>query len=251
MTREEWLNKLTDALRPVFAEIGHPLPDKLRISCGWPSRKALGKKRVLGQCWYPENSADQHTEVFISPFEGTGARAAEILAHELVHAAGLHGHGAKFAKVAGLIGFTKPWKSTPASSELTEKLLLLCEPLGLYPHATLDSAAKEASGGDKPGGTRLLKAECQDCGYTVRVTRKWLDIGPPICPKDLKPMHADVPAEEIPGGGVRTQAELESRLNEVQDQIRLYMGHRFDLLDKLKAQEAELQWALEEPEGAV
>jgi hypothetical protein len=29
-----------------------------------------------------------------------------------------------------------------------------------------------------------LKAECGDCGYTVRVTRKWVDdAGAPHCPK--------------------------------------------------------------------
>jgi hypothetical protein len=73
---------LTDALRPVFAGLGHPLPEKLRASCGWPSN----------------------------------------------------------------------WS------------------------------------------TRLLKAECEECGYTVRVTKKWLEAkGAPICPCNMKPMVADVP----------------------------------------------------------
>jgi hypothetical protein len=31
----------------------------------------------------------------------------------------------------------------------------------------------------------MLKCECSTCGYTVRITRKWLDAaGPPICPTD-------------------------------------------------------------------
>ena len=29
---------------------------------------------------------------------------------------------------------------------------------------------------------RQLKAVCKECGYTVRVTRKWLNIGVPVCP---------------------------------------------------------------------
>ncbi len=30
----------------------------------------------------------------------------------------------------------------------------------------------------------MLKADCAACGYTVRVTRKWLDrVGAPCCPK--------------------------------------------------------------------
>ena len=40
-TREEWLGALVDALRPVFAELGYPLPDRIRVSCGWPSKSAL------------------------------------------------------------------------------------------------------------------------------------------------------------------------------------------------------------------
>lgn len=30
--------------------------------------------------------------------------------------------------------------------------------------------------------TRLLKAHCPDCGYIVRVTRRWIAEGYPICP---------------------------------------------------------------------
>ena len=34
-------------------------------------------------------------------------------------------------------------------------------------------------------GTRLLKCRCASCGYTVRTTRKWLDLaGPPTGPTD-------------------------------------------------------------------
>ena len=33
-------------------------------------------------------------------------------------------------------------------------------------------------------GSRYLKVVCRrpDCGYQVRVTRKWLDLGAPRCP---------------------------------------------------------------------
>lgn len=48
-------------------------------------------------------------------------------------------------------------------------------------------------------GTRLLKCRCASCGYTVRTTRKWLDLaGPPICPTDRVALVAE--------GGVKTQA---------------------------------------------
>jgi hypothetical protein len=38
--------------------------------------------------------------------------------------------------------------------------------------------------------TRMLKAQCGHCAYTVRVTRKWLaELGPPLCPCNREPME--------------------------------------------------------------
>lgn len=34
----------------------------------------------------------------------------------------------------------------------------------------------------KVQSTRLLKACCTSCGYTVRVTKRWADKGLPVCP---------------------------------------------------------------------
>lgn len=36
----------------------------------------------------------------------------------------------------------------------------------------------------RKGKTYLVKCECSECGYTVRTTQKWLDVGLPICPVD-------------------------------------------------------------------
>ena len=33
----------------------------------------------------------------------------------------------------------------------------------------------------KKQGTRLKKVECISCGYVVRITQKWIDIGLPVC----------------------------------------------------------------------
>jgi hypothetical protein len=41
----------------------------------------------------------------------------------------------------------------------------------------------------------MLKCECSVCGYTVRVTRKWLSlVGPPICLDDRIPLTPEVAA---------------------------------------------------------
>jgi hypothetical protein len=190
MTREEWLNNLTDALRPRFQDLSAPLPAKVRISCGWPSKKALARrKRVIGQCWNPECSCDQTTEVFISPVlseafgpQGVGA----TLVHELVHAAvgTAAGHKRPFSRVAKALGLEGPWTSTSATPELEELLRTLAP--GEYPHATLDYTKLD---GEKKQSTRLVKCECPECGYTVRTTRKWLvERGAPICPCNHEPM---------------------------------------------------------------
>ena len=38
--------------------------------------------------------------------------------------------------------------------------------------------------------SRLVKADCRDCGYTVRVTRKWLLAGMPDCGICHQPMRS-------------------------------------------------------------
>jgi len=49
----------------------------------------------------------------------------------------------------------------------------------------------------KPQGTRLLKASCPGCGYTVRITQKWLTkAGTPTCPADGNRLEVEEKAEK-------------------------------------------------------
>jgi hypothetical protein len=109
-------------------------------------------------------------------------------------------------QLAKVLGFTKPWKSTPV---------------------TLDGVAKNANGDKKPQSTRLLKAECGECGYTVRVTKKWLEAkGAPICPCSMKAMTADMP--EAPGPWLESSFLAQRpRLLPVEGVAR-YLGHSQD-----------------------
>jgi hypothetical protein len=43
-------------------------------------------------------------------------------------------------------------------------------------------------------GSRLIKCACGSCGYTARVTRKWLAVGAPHCPSDG---HGAMQANEV------------------------------------------------------
>jgi hypothetical protein len=67
--------------------------------------------------------------------------------------------------------------STTGGELFKQSVAPMLKAVGDYPHATLDcSSAKKQT-------TRMIKCVCHECGYTVRVARKWLAIGgEPICP---------------------------------------------------------------------
>ncbi len=57
--------------------------------------------------------------------------------------------------------------------------------------------------------TRMLKAQCGDCAYTVRVARKWIaEYGPPLCPCNGEPMESDFTAD-LEAGARESMAQLE------------------------------------------
>lgn len=189
MNREEWLTGLTDKMRPIFLGASSVIPEKIRLTCGWPSKGAFSsKRRTIGECWPAIASKDGHAEVFVSPCVADSLDVAAILAHELVHACGAKGHRAGFKRIAKAIGLTGPMRSTVAGSELKERLNVLTQELGPYPHAELDKTQSP----HKKDGTRLLKAECPACGYVVRVAKKWLSISAPTCTSCNVVMESDI-----------------------------------------------------------
>lgn len=179
-SREEWLGRMVDALRPTFAQHGHPLPERIRVSCGWPSRSALsGKAKRIGEAWSHRCSADGAHETFLSPVLADPVEVGAVLVHELVHhAVGVEaGHKGKFRTLAVAVGLTGPMRATSAGKALGERLHALAESIGPYPHATLSGGA-----GRKKQSTRMLKVTCTDCGCIARMTRQWLDdVGTPTC----------------------------------------------------------------------
>ena len=48
--------------------------------------------------------------------------------------------------------------------------------LGSYPHNSMSRDKK------KRQGTRMIKCTCDECGYAVRTSQKWIDVALPICP---------------------------------------------------------------------
>ena len=66
--------------------------------------------------------------------------------------------------------------ATTESKAFKQRVQPWLNELGKYPHAKLDATNR------KKQTTRLIKAQCTECEYNVRVTRQWLDVGNPICP---------------------------------------------------------------------
>lgn len=180
-SREAWLQAGSRALTPIFKKAGGTVPGKVRFSVGFPSTGRKGKR--IGECWQDSASEDAHYEIFIRPDLDEPVFILGVLAHELVHAAlpSKSGHGPVFKKLALAIGLTGKMTATLPGEELDAKLEQIAAKLGLLPHARLNLTATSEDA-PKKQGTRLLKAECCVCGYTVRVTKKWADVGPPHCP---------------------------------------------------------------------
>ncbi len=187
MNRETWLHEMVGRIAPSFAEAGYTLPSSIAVSVGFPSRGALStKKQRIGECWYPATAADGQTStIFVSPVLTEGVRVADVLVHELCHAVLPFGvkHKAPFAKLAAKMGLVGKPTATEAGMELVERLNAHIKEVGPYPHAALTPFLQE-----KKQSTRMLKVSCGECGYTVRLTQKWLDLGAPLCPSHNLPM---------------------------------------------------------------
>lgn len=194
--REAWLMALAALMAPhIEKAAGRELPP-FRVSCGFPSsggRKG-GKSWTRGECWSASASADGHAEIFINPGLDESYTVAAILAHELIHAAMPEaGHRKPFQIAAKKIGHVAPFTTAKPTEAFDAWAIPLMKEVGEYPHRELRTA--KAVGAKKAQKGRMFKAEC-DCGYTVRVARKWVaEIGAPHCPAHGE-MIVDLPDDE-------------------------------------------------------
>lgn len=208
-TREEWLQRrLFDTVRPLVERAGYALP-AARIACGWTG--AGFEACTKGVCYDKAGSKAGIYEIFVSPAMDDPVEVVSTMLHEICHAiAGCEAqHDAKtYGKVAKALQVTKagpdgkgawPTQAWP-SDELTLALQTAAKEWDEYPHASLNPPPPGSGGGgggggeSQPGGTpqpgapkqttRLLKATCHVCGYTIRVTYKWASRGMPTCPCD-------------------------------------------------------------------
>jgi hypothetical protein len=193
-TRESWLLAAVALMTPLFKGKDYEVPVNLQVACGWPSKSGLAaKKRRVGECWASEASSDKKFQIFISPWLNNVTVENDVLAtlvHEVVHAVvGLDAkHGKVFKKCALAVGLDGKMTATFAGPELLEYIKGWAEKLGAYPNGKLDSMKSLT----KKDTCRQLKCECPQCGYTVRLSRKWMEeVGLPHCPK-----HGEMKSEK-------------------------------------------------------
>jgi hypothetical protein len=73
--------------------------------------------------------------------------------------------------------------SASAGPALKTRLESLLAKLPPYPHGRLKAVHR------RPASVPPPKAECEACGYKVTVPRRFLHLGPPICPMHETPMR--------------------------------------------------------------
>ena len=175
--REDWLQQAVIELRPIFEANGFPLPDRIRVTCGFPSSKARSLHRAIGEHWSPSASSDNTHEILISPVVDDATEAFAILCHELAHAAtNGDGHRGRFPECVRKLWLEGKPTATVAGDTFKINFAPVIDSLGNYPHSRLNINAER-----KVQGTRMLKAVCPACGYTIRLTSKWSQLGLPYC----------------------------------------------------------------------
>lgn len=157
--------------------------------------QSAGRRNALGwfawDRWQIKNPAAVH-EINLCAEHLTTHDMGEVLIHEMAHAenhkkgikdvSGNQCHNKKFKEMAERLGLiVKPRDKRygygftargPAADAFLKKVGFKQE---------LFSAARLITKGIG-AGSRLIKCQCPACEYTVRTTKKWIDVGVPTCP---------------------------------------------------------------------
>lgn len=185
-TREAWLMAAIEELKPLLKQVGAVVPEKVSVSVGFAAKNV---RKTLGVCFPTAATNGGVSHLFVSPMIEDAVKVLEVLVHELIHASDdcKSGHNGHFAKCARAVGLEGKLTATHAGEDLRTVLADIAKELGAYPHTKLNLA-----GNIKKQTTRLLKLVCSDevCPladdngnvYTIRVTKKWIEVGLPSCP---------------------------------------------------------------------
>jgi len=181
MTREEWLLKIVDRARPIFAELGAELPENIRPNLAPPHKKM----KAIGLCWHGSAVADGGREIWISSEYDQPMEVCGILVHELAHAAlpDRTGHKAPFVKLARALHLEGKATATSIGQAFFAVWEDFVAELGPIPGAKFNGNFPTT--GRKPQETIPLKnLRCPDCGFFAKVKEDSLAVGRLRCPLD-------------------------------------------------------------------
>lgn len=162
--------------------------------------QSKGRRNALGWFWHsrwsPEKSKDKKEflhEINLSAEYLREHNMGETLLHELAHAENHHcgiqdtdktgrRHNKKFKSMAECVGLkvTKSGSLGFAFTDLDARGEEFLDKIQFDRNVYTMCRIVETKASKQ--GTRLLKIECPECGYVVRTTQKWLDVGLPVCP---------------------------------------------------------------------
>lgn len=153
-----------------------------------------GRKAAVGWFWAKrwKQGKDALNEINMSAECLKEHHMGELLLHELAHAennakeikdcsSGQY-HNKSFKSMAETLGLKVEkskrfgWGHTDLDAGAIAFLDKISFKRELFDVSRLTPATKTAV------GSRLLKCECPACGYVIRTTQKWLDVGVPTCP---------------------------------------------------------------------
>lgn len=183
-TRESWLIAGVERITPIFAAQGHEVP-QVRVSIGWPGTGQ--RSTTIGECWPSSRATDGVNQIFIVPSLVDAVQVLDVLTHELVHAVDdcQHGHGKEFKEIALSVGLQGPrMRSASAGDRLKARLTVIAAELGAFPHGALTRRPPRAMNPNPP------RAKCPQCEYRLAIPKKFLHMGPPICPEHKLPIKA-------------------------------------------------------------
>lgn len=201
LTREAWLHRFTEAVRPWFEGRGYPLPTNVHLSVGFPVGGGRESKAVPAQVLHSSLSADGVNHVFISPQLGDTSEVARVLLHMLIHVAldCEDGHTGRYSEIAVMFGFDTPMDKGVCSPGLAVDLMTIADTLGPYPHGVVDVAKLRSrrpasqlvevgtvgtvrlTSGPPKQDNRWVFLTCEKHGGSYRTSRKWLELGAPLC----------------------------------------------------------------------
>ena len=174
-TREEWLQVVSQPLCQAVQFAADVLEIDLNPDdAGFDIAVApFSTKKTLGKCRYAFG-ANGKTRIQLCTSIESPIVAVHVLLHEIVHYY-THGdgHRGRFKHIMKRLNSEGRMTATSAGEDQTNWINEIISLL--RPWEEVHVPFKVTPRGKRGKGSRLIKCECLQCGFTMRTTRKWIE----------------------------------------------------------------------------